>query len=128
MGDDSPETVERRSEFAQLLRDLAPELRDAVCQVLREYEQLTEEQRAKVLRLGEALLQEARSEAFGDVCEAQLLRYGARSSCGRTCIRASSTRAVTTPSPGCRLSSAAGRGARDRGPRMILSDLVATTI
>jgi len=70
MGDDSPETVERRSEFAQLLRVLAPELRDAVCQFLREYEQLTEEQRAKVLRLGEALLQEARSEALGDVCEA----------------------------------------------------------
>jgi len=70
MGDDSPETVERRSEFAQLVRDLAPELRDAVCQFLREYEQLTEEQRAKVLRLGEALLQEARSEALGDVCEA----------------------------------------------------------
>ncbi|TLZ35939.1 MAG: hypothetical protein E6K24_08070 [Gammaproteobacteria bacterium] len=70
MGDDSPETVERRSEFAQLVRDLAPELRDAVCQFLREYEQLTEEQRTKVLRLGEALLQEARSEALGDVCEA----------------------------------------------------------
>ena len=70
MGDDSPEAVERRSEFAQLLRDLAPELRDAVCQFLREYEQLPEEQRAKVPRLGEALLQEARSEAFGDVCEA----------------------------------------------------------
>ena len=70
MGDDSPETVERRSEFAQLLRDLAPELRDAVCRFLREYEQLTEEQRTKVLRLGEALLQEARSEALGDVCEA----------------------------------------------------------
>ncbi|TLY67522.1 MAG: hypothetical protein E6K45_05285 [Gammaproteobacteria bacterium] len=70
MGDDSPETVERRSEFAQLLRDLAPELRDAVRQFLREYEQLTEEQRVKVLRLGEALLQEARSEALGDVCEA----------------------------------------------------------
>ncbi|TLZ26725.1 MAG: hypothetical protein E6K27_06960 [Gammaproteobacteria bacterium] len=70
MGDDSPETVERRSEFAQLLRGLAPELREAVCQFLREYEQLPEEQRAKVLRLGEALLQEARSEALGDVCEA----------------------------------------------------------
>jgi len=70
MGDDSPETVERRSEFAQLLRDLAPELRDAVRQFLREYEQLTEEQRVKVLRLGEALLQEARSEALGDVCVA----------------------------------------------------------
>jgi len=70
VGDDSPETVERRSEFAQLLRGLAPELREAVCQFLREYEQLTEEQRAKVLRLGEALLQEARSEALGDVCEA----------------------------------------------------------
>ena len=70
MGDDSPETVERRSEFAQLLRDLAPELRDAVCQFLREYGQLTEEQRTKVLRLGAALLQEARSEALGDVCEA----------------------------------------------------------
>ena len=70
MGDDSPEAVERRSEFAQLLRDLAPELRDAVCQFLREYEQLTEEQRTKVLRLGAALLQEARSEALGDVCEA----------------------------------------------------------
>ena len=70
MGDDSPETVERRSEFAQLLRDLAPELRDAVRRFLREYEQLTEEQRVKVLRLGEALLQEARSEALGDVCEA----------------------------------------------------------
>ncbi len=59
MGDDSPETVERRSEFAQLLRDLAPELRDAVCQFLREYGQLTEEQRAKVLRLGQALLQDS---------------------------------------------------------------------
>src|SRR5437763_716287 len=44
MGDDSPEAVERRSEFAQLLRDLAPDLRDAVCQFLREYEQLADEQ------------------------------------------------------------------------------------
>ncbi|TLY73525.1 MAG: hypothetical protein E6K46_00860 [Gammaproteobacteria bacterium] len=70
MGDDFSEAGRKRREFAKLLRDIAPELRDAVCQFLCEYEQLTEEQRAKVLRLGEALLQEARSELLGEAREA----------------------------------------------------------
>src|SRR5439155_598310 len=87
MGDDSPETVERRSEFAQLLRGLAPELREAVCQFLRDYEQQAGEQPETVLTLGEDQLRDARSEPRGDVSDDTLLRPGA-----------------------------AGRDARDRGP------------
>jgi hypothetical protein len=70
MGDDFPEAVESSPELAKLLLEVTPEVREAVCQFLREYEQLTGEQRAQVLRLGEALLQEARSELLGAVREA----------------------------------------------------------
>jgi hypothetical protein len=70
MRDDFPEAVKGYAELAKLMQDLAPEVREAVCQLLREYAQLSDEQRAKVLTLGEALLQEARSELLGDVREA----------------------------------------------------------
>jgi hypothetical protein len=70
MRDDFPEAVKGHSELAKLLQDLAPAVREAVCQFLREYGQLTDEQREQVLRLGQALLREARSELLGDVREA----------------------------------------------------------
>jgi hypothetical protein len=70
MGDDFPEAVKRNPQLTKLLQDVTPDVREAVCQFLREYEQLTGEQRAQVLRLGEALLREARSELLGAVREA----------------------------------------------------------
>ncbi len=70
MGDDLPEAVRRNPELAKLLQDLTPEVREALGQFLREFEQLTGERRAQVLRLGEALLHEARSELLGNVREA----------------------------------------------------------
>jgi len=70
MRDDFPEAVNSNPELAKLLRDVTPEVREALRQFLREFEQLTGEQRAQVLRLGEALLQEARSELLDDVREA----------------------------------------------------------
>jgi hypothetical protein len=70
MQDDFPQAVNGNAELAKLLKDLAPEVRETVCQFLREYQQLSEAQREKVLRLGEALLQEARSELLGHVREA----------------------------------------------------------
>jgi hypothetical protein len=70
MRDDFPEAVKRNPELAKLLQDVTPDVREAVCQFLREFEQLSGEQRAQVLRLGEALLQEARCELLGDVREA----------------------------------------------------------
>ena len=70
MRDDFPEAVNSNPELAKLLRDVTPEVREALRQFLREFEQLTGEQRAQVLRLGEALLREARSELLGAVREA----------------------------------------------------------
>jgi hypothetical protein len=70
MRDDFPEAVKRNPQLAKLLQDVTPDVREAVCQFLREYEQLTGAQRAQVLRLGEALLREARSELLGAVREA----------------------------------------------------------
>jgi hypothetical protein len=70
MEDDFPEAVRSSPELAKLLLEVTPEVREAVCQFLRDYEQLTGEQREQVLRLGEALLQEARSELLGAVREA----------------------------------------------------------
>jgi hypothetical protein len=70
MRDDFPEAVKRNPELAKLLQDVTPEVREALTQFLREFEQLSGEQRAQVLRLGEALLQEARCELLGDVREA----------------------------------------------------------
>jgi hypothetical protein len=70
MRDDFEKAVRGYAELAKLLQGVAPEVREAVCDFLREYAQLTGEQREKVLRLGEVLLQEARSELLGDVREA----------------------------------------------------------
>ena len=70
MSDDFPEAVNSNPELAKLLRDVTPEVREALRQFLREFEQLTGEQRAQVLRLGEALSQEARCELLGDLREA----------------------------------------------------------
>jgi hypothetical protein len=52
---DVPEAVRRHPEFAKLMKDATPEVRELLCQFFREYERLTDEERAEVLQYGESL-------------------------------------------------------------------------
>jgi hypothetical protein len=53
---DVPEVIRRHPEFAKLMQDATPELREDLCLFFREYERLTDEERAVVLQYGESLL------------------------------------------------------------------------